>query len=105
MKIYVSGPYTKGDPCENTHRAIIAGNAIFDAGHVPFVPHVSHFWHTVTPRPYEDWMKLDLAFLSACDAIVRLPGESSGADREVAEALRLGIPVYYDLAALLVEAA
>lgn len=101
MKVYVSGPYTKGDPCENTHKAIMAGNALLDAGLVPFVPHVSHFWHTVTPRPYNDWMKIDLAFLPACDLFLRLPGESSGADIEEAEARRLGIPVYYSICDLL----
>lgn len=97
MKVYVSGPYTKGDPCANTHAAIMAGNAILDAGHVPFVPHVSHFWHTVTPRDYRDWMKIDLAFLPACDVVVRLEGESAGADEEVALACELGIPVKHGM--------
>lgn len=92
-KVYVSGPYTNGDPCENTHRAIMAGNQLLDAGLIPFVPHVSHFWHTMTPRPWEDWMKIDLAFLPACDIFLRLPGESKGADIEEAEAVRLGMPI------------
>jgi hypothetical protein len=100
VKIYVSGPYTKGDPCANTHAAIMMGNRLLDAGFVPFVPHLSHFWHTVTPRHYEDWMKIDLAFLPACDAMLRLPGESSGADREEAAAKRRGVPVFYDYESL-----
>jgi Domain of unknown function (DUF4406) len=95
VKVYVSGPYTKGDPCENTHVAISAGNAILNRGHIPFVPHLSHFWHTMTPRPWEDWIKIDLAFLPACDVVLRLPGESKGADLEVATARELGIPVCY----------
>lgn len=94
MNVYVSGPYSKGDPCVNTYVAIMAGNALLDAGHVPFVPHLSHFWHTMTPRPYGDWMKIDLAFLPACEAVIRLPGESPGADIETATARSLGIPVY-----------
>lgn len=94
MKVYVSGPYTKGDTCVNTHRAVAAGNQLLDCGHAPFVPHLSHFWHTMTPRSYEDWMFIDLAFLATCDAVIRLSGESSGADREVARAHELGIPVY-----------
>lgn len=97
MKVYVAGPYTKPDQCENTHAAIMAGNRIFDAGHIPFVPHLTHLWHTVTPRPHGDWLKMDLAFLACCDVVLRLPGESSGADIEVAEAVRLGIPVYFGL--------
>jgi hypothetical protein len=104
-KVYVSGPYTKGDPCENTHKAIAVGNRLFNHGFIPFVPHLTHFWHTMTPRPYRDWMRLDLAFLPACDVLLRLPGESDGADEEVAEAKRLGIPVYYSIVDLLSEAA
>lgn len=97
MKIYVSGPYTKGDPCENTHRAIAAGNRLLDAGLIPFVPHLSHFWHTMTPRAYDDWMRIDLAFLPACDVLLRLPGESSGATTEEKEAKRIGMPVRYSV--------
>jgi hypothetical protein len=80
---------------------ILVANKIMDAGHVPFVPLLSNFWHTITPRPYEDWMKIDFAFIPDCDALYRMKGDSSGADREVALAESLGIPVYYDLDILL----
>lgn len=94
-RIYVSGPYTKGDPCINTNIAIGYGNFVLDNGHVPFVPHLSHFWHTATPRDYEDWMKIDFAFVEVCHALVRIPGPSSGADREIEHAILHGIPVFY----------
>lgn len=94
-KIYISGPYTKGDTCENTNNAIKIANKILDAGHIPFVPHLAHFWHTMTPRPWQDWMKIDLAFLPSCNILLRLPGESKGADIEVAKAMELNIPVFY----------
>jgi hypothetical protein len=35
--------------------------------------------------------------LQHCDAVLRLPGESRGADQDVAIAQRRGIPVYYAL--------
>lgn len=105
VKVYVAGPYTKGDPCENTHNMIMAGNKLLDAGLIPFLPLLSHFWHTVTPRHYEDWMKIDFAFIPSCDVMLRLPGESSGADREEAEAKRLGIPIFYGIDALITECA
>jgi hypothetical protein len=35
--------------------------------------------------------------LAHCDAVLRLPGESTGADRDVAIAAERGIPVYYDV--------
>lgn len=94
-KIYVAGPYSQPDPCANTHRAIAEGNRLMDAGHAPFVPHLTHLWHTVTPRPYLDWTRLDNAFLPHCDAWVRLPGHSPGADAEVRLAQSLGIPVFW----------
>lgn len=37
------------------------------------------------------------AVLERCDAVLRLPGESPGADREVHYAISLGKPVYYGL--------
>jgi seryl-tRNA(Sec) selenium transferase len=36
--------------------------------------------------------------LQHCDAVLRLPGESTGADTDVAIARERGLPVYYDLA-------
>ena len=41
------------------------------------------------------WMPDFLLWLASCDELVRLPGESAGADREVSEARRLGIPVVF----------
>ena len=46
------------------------------------------------PRPYAFWLKLDLEFLPCCDAVLRLEGESHGADGEVAHAKSIGIPVF-----------
>ena len=93
-KVYVAGPYTKGDQAVNVRTAIMAANRLMDEGHHPYTPHLTHFHHLLFPRRYEDWMELDFAFLRHCDALLRLPGESSGADREVALADKLGIPVF-----------
>lgn len=94
MRVYVAGPYTNGDVGANVRAAILAADELLTAGHVPFVPHLAHFWHLVTPRRYEDWLALDLAWLPLCEAVLRLPGYSLGADREVARARELGLPVY-----------
>ena len=97
MRVYVAGPYTGADPAVNVRAAILVGARLLDAGHVPFIPHLTHFWHLVSPRPYEDWMQLDMAWIEVCEAMFRIPGESAGADREVARAKELGIPVFHDL--------
>jgi UDP-N-acetylmuramoylalanine-D-glutamate ligase len=99
MRVYVAGPYT-GDEEANVQRAIAAGHALMDAGFAPFVPHLSHFSEAQRPRHYEDWMGLDLAWLLSAHAVLRLPGASAGADREVAQAHRSGIPVFTDIEAL-----
>jgi hypothetical protein len=101
MKIYVAGPYTKGDVVVNVRNAILAADRLLKAGHEPFVPHLNHFWHLVCPGDYEQWLRLDLKWLPTCDYILRLPGESAGADREVALATSLGMRVYYNIDELL----
>jgi len=94
MKVYIAGPYTGGDPVLNVRAAIKAGDRVAQEGHTPFVPHLYHFWHLLFPHDYEFWMRLDFDWLPACEALIRLPGDSSGADREVSMAKELGLPVY-----------
>src|SRR5258705_9522024 len=87
-RIYVAGPYSLGDPVVNTRRAISIGSALLGRGFVPFVPHLSLFWHLCEPQDYETWLAYDFEWLKACDGLLRLDGESAGADREVALALK-----------------
>lgn len=99
-RVYIAGPYTKGDVAENVHRAFKAANDLANLGFAPFVPHYTHFWHLMFQRPYEFWLELDNQFLPFCQALLRLPGESNGAEKEVALAERIGIPVFGDIAAI-----
>lgn len=93
--VFISGPYTHPDPITNTRHAIVTGSQLYHRGHVvPFIPHLTMLWHLVTPQPVEYWYELDLHHLERCDAVLRLPGESTGADREVTHAHELGIPVF-----------
>lgn len=95
--IYIAAPYTKGDPAENTRKAISAGDKLLSMGYCPFIPHLSHYWHLQHPNHYETWMEYDFAWLDKCDALVRLNGYSPGADREVAHAEKSGKPVFMGL--------
>ena len=97
MKVYIAGPYTKGDVGENVHTAIKVAEQVVNMGHTPFVPHLSHFWHLIRPRPYEFWLDYDLVWLRVCDVVLRYPGESLGADREVRVAEEAGIPVCHGI--------
>lgn len=99
--VYLAAPYSIPDPVENTHRAIRFASKIVDDGRVvPVVPHLTLFWHLVDPRPLAVWYALDLALLARCDALLRIPGPSIGADREVDFARARGLPVFDDVAAL-----
>lgn len=88
--VYVAGPYSKGDVAVNVKRAIDRGTIINDEGDYAVIPHLTHFMHMLHPRPYDYWIKLDNMIIPLCDKLIRLPGESSGADDEVklAQSLR-----------------
>jgi len=92
--VYVSSPYTNGDTGENVRRACLTGDALLEMGHIPLIPHLTHFWHFISPKSWDDWMKIDLALLARVDCVLRLDGESKGGDLEVKVARKLGIPVY-----------
>jgi hypothetical protein len=100
LRVYVSGPYS-ADPERSIQAAIQAADALLTAGHAPLVPHLKHPWIQTTDHPYEAWLGVDLTWLQAADAVLRLPGHSPGADRETALAEQLGIPVHHNIQDLL----
>ena len=94
--VYVSGPYSADTPEEvqrNVCAAIRTGDAVYACGGLDVVPHLSHYAQQLCPRSYEGWLAVDLELVRRCDIVVRLRGPSPGADREVALAESLGIPV------------
>jgi hypothetical protein len=99
--VYVAGPLTKGDVLRNIHDALAVGSAVRDAGFAPFLPHLCAFWEIAYPASYERWMAIDFEMLRRMDCLLRIPGESAGADREVAFAQEHGIPVFHGIGALL----
>lgn len=114
MNVYVAGPYTSTEPPSgmdfwevgsegqhNVQRAIHAGQDLAEGGHTPFVPHLFALWDLVRPNGYEFYMTMCLAYVAKSDALVRLSGDSPGADREVELAKSLNIPIYYSVAAFL----
>lgn len=109
MKIvYIAGPYMGAHTHdyssyfrihENIAKAHEASLAVARLGYGFFCPH-THSAHNevIAPDlPPEYWYELDLRFLTICDAILVLPGESRGVKREIAEAEAWGIPVFHSL--------
>lgn len=100
--VYVAGPITKGNQFINVRNALLAARRLRDAGFFVFVPHHSVLSEIATGEThYEVWMQEDFAWIDRCDALLRLPGESSGSDREVAFARERGISVFFDVDELL----
>lgn len=97
MLVYIAGPYTKGDVAVNVWKAIQTANRLLGIGYTPYIPHLTHFWHIITPKHYQEWLNYDTIMLRRCDCVLRIPGESDGADKEVALAKSLGMTVYYDI--------
>ena len=97
-RIYVAGPYSKGNMVRNIGRAIEAANELLDRGYAPFVPHThSAPLDMVKEREPAVWYALDNEFLRECEALLRIPGESTGSDAEEALARSLRIPVFHSI--------
>ena len=97
LKVYVAGPYTKGNVEQNVLNAIDASSELISIGLAPFCPHLSHYLDQVHPHSWKQWMDIDIEFLRDCDIVLRLPGESKGADLEVETANKAGIPISYSI--------
>jgi CYTH domain-containing protein len=92
--IYVSGPYTKGNVNENVQRAVTVAEKMKEFGLVPFIPHLYHLWDLISPHHYQYWMELCVDWVPKCQALFRIPGDSSGADIETELAEKAGIPIF-----------
>lgn len=92
--VYIAGPYTRPDPVVNTRLAITAAERVEALGADVFIPHLSLLWHLVSPAPVERWYERDNAVLDRCDALFRIPGDSTGADAEVERATELGLSIF-----------
>ena len=93
-KIYISAPYSD-NPEENVKRVLKVADKLLKFGYFPTIPHLYHFWDKISPKPYETWIRLGKQKLQDCDLVLRLSGDSKGADGEVKLAHDLGIPVIF----------
>jgi hypothetical protein len=84
------------------HDAIDTQLMLVNNGFAPICPQLTTFCELLYPGrvPYADWLDLDLTFVQISDVVFRLPGESKGADGEVAYAHAHSIPVVYSYSEL-----
>lgn len=111
MMILIAGPYasgTNGDLAlmqENLNRLEEAAWPLFKAGHLPMIgewvalPVLSSAGASGPTAPLAEQVMYPIAkrLLQRCDAVLRLPGDSRGADQDVAIAKSRNLPVYYSL--------
>jgi hypothetical protein len=105
--VYIAGPITNGNVARNVRNASECFFRLLKAGFAPLCPHWSvysggsPFYELATPQAlpsgttHADWIAADLPWVRASHAVLRLPGESRGADLEVEEAERNGVPVFF----------
>ena len=111
LMILIAGPYRSGtgdDPVllrRNLDRLEEAAWPLFRAGHLPMIgewvalPVLASAGVQDVAHPLAADVMYPTAerLLERCDGVLRLPGESRGADQDVAIARRRGIPVYTSL--------
>ena len=111
LMILIAGPYRSGT---NDDPALMAANLakleavsydLFRAGHIPMIGEwvALPIWRVAGGEQVGDALYDAILhptahrLLSRCDAVLRLPGISKGADNDVKIALERGIPVYHRL--------
>jgi hypothetical protein len=111
MMILIAGPYRSGT---NDNPAKMAENLakleemawpIFQKGHVPMIGEwvALPIWHNAGGKSVGDALYEEILhptagrLLQHCDAILRIPGTSKGADNDVEIAKSRGIPVYFNI--------
>jgi hypothetical protein len=101
IKVYIASPYTKGDVALNVRKSFEVYTELLKYDFLPFAPLTSHFIHMIFPQTYETWLEIDFDWLLVCDCVLRLLGESNGADQECELAKENDILVFYTLEELI----
>ena len=109
IRVYVAGPYRgdgkQGTVEKNIYQARIMATKVARAGLFPITPHLNtdlfDFEDGLMDREPEFWLDNYKDLVLDCDALIVIPGESSGTRAEVAAAQKHGIPVYFTLNELL----
>lgn len=111
MLVLIAGPYRSGtgdDPekmAQNLRRLEEVSWPLFQAGHIPMIGEwvALPIWHTAGGKEVGDTLYDQILYpiagrlIQLCHAVLRIEGESKGADNDVRLARERGIPVYFRL--------
>lgn len=99
--VYIAGPYSD-DPVGGTRRAIDVAERLDETGIITaYVPHLNLLWDFAHSHTNEFWYDFDLCFLNRADALLRIPGLSPGADKELEFATDHDIECFYEIGELI----
>ncbi len=93
QRVYLSGPITKGNGTSNFAMAAEAQKRLMEDGFAVLNPMLSMMHPDARNISWHLWISSDLKFVEVSDMVVRLPGESKGADEEVLHAEKHGINI------------
>lgn len=101
--VYIAGPYRANGstgPGVNIERARGAALRVWRAGGLAICPHLnSADFDVLAPDvPDDAYLELGLHLVACSDLVWRIPGDSAGADAEVAHARTAGVPVAFEWA-------
>lgn len=107
--IYISGPISNGGQLPAYESKVLvkeATDVAFDLirrGYAVICPHWSWLAEGLvnSQLSHGEWLDSDMALVPRCDAVLRLVGDSKGADMEVAIARRESVPVFFSVDALI----
>lgn len=100
--VYIASPYTIGNQLDNVGIQIDCANELIKLGYAPYAPLLSHYINERYSHSWDVWIGLCLEILKRCDFVLRLPGESKGADIEVKYAINNNIKVVYSIDELII---
>jgi len=114
LLVLIAGPFlsgTGGDPEKvAANRSRLEGFAlpIYERGHLPMIgewvalPIIHMAGGQIAGDPIFERYQYPVAhrLLGRCDAVLRIAGESRGADLDVTRARELGLPIYHDVSEL-----
>jgi hypothetical protein len=109
LMVLIAGPYRSGT---HDHPGRMAENLrlleqyalpLYRAGHLPMIgewvalPIIREAGSVIVGDPvYQEHLyPVASRLLERCDAVLRIPGESTGADQDVEIARRRGLPIFY----------
>jgi len=94
LKVYIACPITLDPDGTNFDNSCEAQRQLLAAGFAPLNPGLTMMLPGGQDIPHSTWMASCLPWVASADLLIRVHGESVGADDEVNLALNLGIPVY-----------